>query len=69
VTWRRRVLVLPPPPSVCVPRMRCVAGGYMMAVVASHLVAAPFAFVGSIGVFGGYLNINRALKKVCNFKS
>lgn len=39
------------------------SGGYMMAVVADHIVAAPFAAVGSIGVVAQVPNFHRALKK------
>lgn len=39
------------------------SGGYMMAVVAHHIVAAPFAVVGSIGVVAGFPNFNRWLER------
>jgi len=39
------------------------SGGYMMACVASHIVAAPFAIVGSIGVVAQLPNFNRLLKR------
>lgn len=39
------------------------SGGYMMACVADHLVAAPFAIIGSIGVILEMPNFNRLLKK------
>jgi serine protease SohB len=39
------------------------SGGYMMASVADHIVAAPFAVVGSIGVLAQVPNIHRLLKK------
>lgn len=39
------------------------SGGYMMACVADHLIAAPFAIVGSIGVIAQFPNFNRLLKK------
>ncbi|MDH5228847.1 MAG: protease SohB [Gammaproteobacteria bacterium] len=39
------------------------SGGYMMACVADHIIAAPFAIVGSIGVVAEMPNINRFLKK------
>ncbi len=39
------------------------SGGYMMAVVGHHILAAPFAAVGSIGVVAQVPNIHRALKK------
>ena len=39
------------------------SGGYMMACVASHIIAAPFAILGSIGVLAQLPNFNRFLKK------
>jgi serine protease SohB len=39
------------------------SGGYMMACAADHIVAAPFALVGSIGVVAPVPNLHRLLKK------
>ncbi|HQS01931.1 MAG: protease SohB [Halothiobacillus sp. 24-54-40] len=39
------------------------SGGYMMAAVADHIVAAPFAIVGSIGVVAQIPNIHRLLQR------
>ena len=39
------------------------SGGYMMACVADHIIAAPFAIIGSIGVLAQIPNFNRFLKK------
>lgn len=39
------------------------SGGYMMAVAADRIVAAPFAVVGSIGVVAPIPNLHRLLKK------
>ncbi len=39
------------------------SGGYMMACVGSHIIAAPFAVIGSIGVLAQLPNFNRLLKK------
>jgi serine protease SohB len=39
------------------------SGGYMMAVVADHILAAPFALIGSIGVVAQVPNVHRLLKK------
>lgn len=39
------------------------SGGYMMACVADHILASPFAIVGSIGVVAQIPNFNRLLKK------
>ena len=38
------------------------SGGYMMACVASKIVAAPFSYVGSIGVEAQIPNFNKVLK-------
>ena len=39
------------------------SGGYMMACIAEHIVAAPFAVVGSIGVVAQVPNVHRLLKR------
>ena len=39
------------------------SGGYMMAVVGNHIIANPFAVIGSIGVIGSLPNVHRLLKK------
>lgn len=39
------------------------SGGYMMAVVGNHIIANPFAVIGSIGVIGSLPNVNRLLKR------
>ena len=39
------------------------SGGYMMACVASEVIAAPFAVLGSIGVLAQIPNLNRLLRK------
>ncbi len=48
--------------TVCVDKV-AASGGYMMACVANHIVAAPFAVVGSIGVVAQVPNFNRLLRK------
>ena len=40
------------------------SGGYMMAVVANKIVAAPFAIIGSIGVIAQLPNFNKLLRKM-----
>ncbi|WP_170308299.1 protease SohB [Parashewanella tropica] len=50
------------PLTVCVDKV-AASGGYMMACVANHIYAAPFAIVGSIGVVAQIPNFNRLLKK------
>lgn len=39
------------------------SGGYMMACVANHIIAAPFSIVGSIGVIAAFPNFHRIMKK------
>lgn len=39
------------------------SGGYMMACIATKIVAAPFSIIGSIGVVAQVPNIHRLLKK------
>lgn len=39
------------------------SGGYMMACVANHILAAPFAVIGSIGVLAQIPNFHRLLRK------
>lgn len=39
------------------------SGGYMMACVADHIIAAPFAVLGSVGVVAQVPNIHRLLKE------
>ncbi len=39
------------------------SGGYLMACVANHITAAPFAIVGSIGVVAQMPNFNRLLRQ------
>lgn len=48
--------------TVCVDKV-AASGGYMMACLADKLIAAPFAIVGSIGVYAQVTNIHRLLKK------
>lgn len=38
------------------------SGGYMMACIADHILAAPFAVLGSIGVLAQLPNVNRLLE-------
>ena len=39
------------------------SGGYMMACVANHIISAPFAILGSIGVIAQIPNFSKILKK------
>ena len=45
---------------VCVDKV-AASGGYLMACVANHIYAAPFAILGSIGVLAQIPNFNRLL--------
>ena len=49
------------PLTICIDKV-AVSGGYMMACVASKILAAPFAVVGSIGVVAQIPNFHRLLK-------
>ncbi len=48
--------------TACVDKI-AASGGYMMACTADHIVAAPWAVLGSIGVIAQVPNLNRLLKK------
>ena len=48
--------------TICVDKV-AASGGYMMACIASEIVSAPFAIVGSIGVVAQVPNFNRLLKE------
>ncbi len=50
------------PLTVCVDKV-AASGGYMMACVASKIMAAPFAVLGSIGVVAQIPNFHRLLKE------
>ncbi|GAA6133339.1 protease SohB [Oceaniserpentilla sp. 4NH20-0058] len=50
------------PLTICVDKV-AASGGYMMAVVADKIIAAPFAIIGSIGVIAQLPNFNKLLKK------
>ena len=50
------------PLTICVDKV-AASGGYMMAVVADKIIAAPFAVIGSIGVIAQLPNFNKVLKK------
>lgn len=39
------------------------SGGYLAACVADEVIAAPFSYIGSIGVVGGMPNFHRLLEK------
>ena len=48
--------------TICVDKV-AASGGYMMACIASEIISAPFAVVGSIGVVAQVPNFNRLLKQ------
>ena len=48
--------------TVCVDKV-AASGGYMMACTGHHIMAAPFAILGSIGVLAQIPNFNKVLKK------
>ncbi|MDX1800074.1 MAG: protease SohB [Marinobacter sp.] len=48
--------------TACVDKV-AASGGYMMACVADHIVASPFAILGSIGVVAQLPNFHRLLEK------
>ena len=48
--------------TVCVDEV-AASGGYLMACVANKIVAAPFAYIGSIGVVASLPNFHRLLDK------
>lgn len=50
------------PLTVCIDKI-AASGGYLMACVANHIVAAPFAIIGSIGVVAQMPNFHRWLNK------
>lgn len=50
------------PLTICVDKV-AASGGYMMACLASKLIAAPFAIIGSIGVLVQLPNFHRLLRK------
>ncbi len=48
--------------SICVDEV-AASGGYLMACVGEKIIAAPFAYIGSIGVVMSLPNFNKVLKK------
>lgn len=56
-----RIRSLNIPLTICVDKV-AASGGYMMACLGSKIIAAPFAYIGSIGVLLQLPNFNRLLK-------
>lgn len=50
------------PLTICIDKI-AASGGYLMACIASHIIAAPFAIIGSIGVVAQMPNFHRLLHK------
>lgn len=50
------------PLTICVDKV-AASGGYMMACIATKIIAAPFAIIGSIGVIAQLPNFHKLLKK------
>ena len=48
--------------TICIDKM-AASGGYLMSCVATKIIAAPWAVVGSIGVIAQLPNLHRLLKK------
>lgn len=48
--------------TVCIDKV-AASGGYLMACIANQIIAAPFAYIGSIGVVSQLPNFHRWLKK------
>jgi len=48
--------------TVCIDKV-AASGGYLMACLANQIIAAPFAYIGSIGVVSQIPNFHRWLKK------
>ena len=48
--------------TICIDQV-AASGGYLMAVTANQILAAPFAIIGSIGVISFIPNFNKFLKK------
>ena len=59
----RRVHDLGIPLTICVDEI-AASGGYMCAAVADKIIAAPFAFIGSIGVVAGIPNFVGLMDKI-----
>jgi serine protease SohB len=49
--------------TICIDKV-AASGGYLMAVTANQILAAPFSVIGSVGVITFAPNINRLLKKL-----
>jgi protease-4 len=52
-----------PKPIVALTNNCCASGAYYIACTADHIITAPSAMVGSIGVVMGFFNVNEVLKK------
>ena len=50
------------PLTICIDKI-AASGGYLMACIGTHIIAAPFAIIGSIGVVAQMPNFHRLLRK------
>jgi len=50
------------PLTICIDKI-AASGGYLMACIGNHIIAAPFAIIGSIGVVAQIPNFHRLLRK------
>jgi len=50
------------PLTICIDKI-AASGGYLMACIGNHIIAAPFAIIGSIGVVAQMPNFHRLLRK------
>lgn len=57
----RRLRKVTPHVTICVDTV-AASGGYMVAVAGTKIMAAPFAVVGSIGVIGQIINVQKLLE-------
>lgn len=48
--------------TICVDKI-AASGGYMIACLADHIIAAPFSIIGSVGVVASIPNFNKLIKK------
>lgn len=62
--WREVVLTRDVKPVVVSMSDYAASGGYYISMAADHIVAEPTTLTGSIGVFGGKLNLSGAMAKL-----
>lgn len=62
--WREVVLTRQDKPLVVSMSDYAASGGYYISMAADHIVAEPTTLTGSIGVFGGKMNVSGAMGKL-----